>query len=472
MFRIKFIFSHKSRIRISYILFQLASLKKMFSNSMIFKLLIIFLTASSVFSDYQYSEVNLVCSRVTQKKINHISDKLFFCESTISIQTFFNTRLNNVYIAENVVKNKSSHINALSLKNMTNFTFLPFEITKDWNLKAFEIENSGLMHIDQHDMQQFGMHILHVRFFRTKLTVLENNLFQFNPNLISISFELNPLKHIGPMFFENLKKMRHLKDAKRINCKDETFLSFVGLSSPKYDSIKCHDFDSLRDFISTVQFRKKNINNRNQFDGLTQQISNINKVITNHDIKIKDLFEKNNVTRKIVDDFHDENQIARTELKKKIPELQSENKNSTDEDKYMIMESKNIQMLMQNLLECKNSKLNLLMEPEILIIYCIMFAFIITSFTLFTYIILTSKKLNNKITIDKVISHELQTMTDYHNARQFEEADTREIYNDIANCTSSQSNEINIEFNQSSNNLQELYAVVDRKKGNYCSKML
>lgn len=80
-----------------------------------------------------------------------------------------------------------------------------------WNLVALNVQESGLMHIDQQDMKQFGSELLWIRLFETKLTALNGDLFDHNPNLVFVSFEGNALKYIDSQLFENFKQMKYLE---------------------------------------------------------------------------------------------------------------------------------------------------------------------------------------------------------------------------------------------------------------------
>lgn len=54
-------------------------------------------------------------------------------------------------------------------------------------------------------LMQFGPDLEYVRFYQTRLTALEGDIFEFNPNLFFINLEKNPLKYVDALLFENFK---------------------------------------------------------------------------------------------------------------------------------------------------------------------------------------------------------------------------------------------------------------------------
>lgn len=120
--------------------------------------------------------------------------------------------------------------------------FLPSGIKEMFpNLKVLDIKKCGLMHLDVNDMLQFGSDIVAIHLERTRLTVLENNLFQFNTNLMSISIIENPLKYIDPQFFDNLKRRKGTLETVELNgdC------SCIEYGGRKFKKSEGHDIETF-----------------------------------------------------------------------------------------------------------------------------------------------------------------------------------------------------------------------------------
>lgn len=118
-----------------------------------------------------------------------------------------------------------SSIKALSIIK-ADMKFLPKGIKDKFpSLKAIDIASSGMTHLDVDNMKQFGSDLEYASFGQNEITVLRANLFQFNPKLIAISFNANPLKIIEPEFFVNLLKMYDLVSVTLWNsgCIDDGF---------------------------------------------------------------------------------------------------------------------------------------------------------------------------------------------------------------------------------------------------------
>lgn len=74
-------------------------------------------------------------------------------------------------------------------------------------MRALEIFNSGLTHLEREDMRQFGVQLTFVGFLRNALTALHADVFAFNANLQHIHFHNVPLGFIDPLFFQNFRRL-------------------------------------------------------------------------------------------------------------------------------------------------------------------------------------------------------------------------------------------------------------------------
>lgn len=90
--------------------------------------------------------------------------------------------------------------------------FMPARINKFFPIiSAFVIVESGLTHLEQNDMRQFGDMLKFSNFRKNLLTSLEGDVFEINTNLKYIILSGNPLKHISPKLFKSFENMSHLK---------------------------------------------------------------------------------------------------------------------------------------------------------------------------------------------------------------------------------------------------------------------
>lgn len=88
-------------------------------------------------------------------------------------------------------------------------------------MRALEIFNVGLTHLEREDMRQFGVQLTYVGFLGSALTALQADVFAFNPNLQHIHFYNVPLAFIDPSFFRNFRtlplKIARFEDSNCIN---------------------------------------------------------------------------------------------------------------------------------------------------------------------------------------------------------------------------------------------------------------
>ena len=77
------------------------------------------------------------------------------------------------------------------------------------NLKGIRIESTGLKEIHQSDLKDYSK-LVALWFFGNDLEVLEENLFEFNPNIEWISLGANKITHIDPFVLAKLIKLKTL----------------------------------------------------------------------------------------------------------------------------------------------------------------------------------------------------------------------------------------------------------------------
>jgi Leucine-rich repeat (LRR) protein len=77
------------------------------------------------------------------------------------------------------------------------------------NLKMIAIEHGRLKEIKQSDLRPFPK-LVTVWLSNNDIEFLEDGLFAYNPELVSVNFHYNKIIHIGTQVFENLNKLRWL----------------------------------------------------------------------------------------------------------------------------------------------------------------------------------------------------------------------------------------------------------------------
>jgi len=77
------------------------------------------------------------------------------------------------------------------------------------NLKGIQIYNTGLKEIHQSDLKDFPK-LTNIWLGLSDLEIIEENLFEFNPNLEFIYFGSNKISHIDPHVFDKLLKLNNL----------------------------------------------------------------------------------------------------------------------------------------------------------------------------------------------------------------------------------------------------------------------
>lgn len=157
----------------------------------------------------------------------------------------FDTKIRHTEIQESRKSIKMKSIEAIHIKRAPNLKFLPFGLKNFLpKLKAIDVQNSGLMHLDQLDMEPFGIDLVYIRFFRTELTYLEGVVFEFNSNLVYVDFGSNPFQHIDLQLFINLKHFRRLEEFSLFNCDciDKTYRKSAGHDINAFNwSSTCND---------------------------------------------------------------------------------------------------------------------------------------------------------------------------------------------------------------------------------------
>lgn len=93
-----------------------------------------------------------------------------------------------------------------------NVRFIPKGISNIFrNLRVLAIEISGILAINRENFKEFGNKLEFVSFYQNSITSIDENVFDYNPNLRHIYLADNPIKYIDSRFFENLKILSRIE---------------------------------------------------------------------------------------------------------------------------------------------------------------------------------------------------------------------------------------------------------------------
>lgn len=127
-----------------------------------------------------------------------------------------------------------SHFERLNIIGASLLKFIPTDIgSKLSNLKVLSIQFSGLLSVNKENLKEFGNSILIIDLESNKITSINADLIEFNPNLKSIYLQGNPLRFIEPAFFANLKKLESIEcvDLLSAGCTDQFVYIHEGLQN-------------------------------------------------------------------------------------------------------------------------------------------------------------------------------------------------------------------------------------------------
>jgi len=88
--------------------------------------------------------------------------------------------------------------------------YFPSDLNKFFkNLKGISISSTGLKEIHQRDLKDFPK-LMNLYLYSSDLEIIEENLFEFNPNLDLMSLNTNKITHIDPHVLDRLLKLKTL----------------------------------------------------------------------------------------------------------------------------------------------------------------------------------------------------------------------------------------------------------------------
>lgn len=196
--------------------------------------------------------VEIECREIRNEKWKSMNREHWTCRNNYSSLVANDP---NVEIDEILFPNRSQVENldkfgALYIKN-AKMKFMPNGIKRIFpNLEAIIITYCELTYLDKENMKQFGRDLQLADFKGNLITVLDDDLFEFNHNLKLINFYACPLKFIDPGFFERLQHFDQIENVWMRNCKciDQKFelsLSSEGIANFEWNNENCTDIVKL-----------------------------------------------------------------------------------------------------------------------------------------------------------------------------------------------------------------------------------
>lgn len=247
---------------------------------LIFFLLVTFGTSSLVISQYcsnKIEKIEIICSSI--EKANCCGSQLT-CDGGNSIKsTFSDTSVSSVVHNNNSEVKNLPQITALTINHAT-VKFIPSGIGKQFtNLKVLFIRSSGLLSVNKNNLKEFGSSLNFLDLYENKITSIDADLFEYNPNMEVIALDGNPFRHIEPEFFTNLKKFRveRIDIRSRDGCIYQHFETSSGhnIATFKWNNEKC--IDSTAKLETVIQYV---INN--DFKCLHENINNLKVKMIEH----------------------------------------------------------------------------------------------------------------------------------------------------------------------------------------------
>lgn len=199
-------------------------------------LLFLFIAVGTLSAELQgcsIQNIEIICERI---KIAHLEAKIGDVLTCYADKSMKST-IPGSAVSSVVHKNGSEVTNLDNVEGLGIFKatvkFIPTNLGKKIpNLKFLEITLSGLLSVNKENFREFGDSLRGINLAGNKIISIDADLFEYNSNLYIIQLVQNPLRHIEPEFFHNLKNLKNISevDLESAGCMNQQFDKRFGTS--------------------------------------------------------------------------------------------------------------------------------------------------------------------------------------------------------------------------------------------------
>lgn len=252
-----------------------------------FTILLLFVALSSLansqYCSKQSEKVSIVCSSFKNVPFPDLESVLLCVGDKFITVAFPDASVSSVVHSNNSQVTNAVEVEALVIHG-AKVKFIPSGIKSNFpNLKALAISSCGLMSVNKDNFKEFGSSLEVLVLGYNKLTLIDADLFDYNPNLKIIELNYNPIRHIESEFFTNLKSLKSLKEIslESANCISQRFgTSKDQIATFEWESKNCTDFAAK---LGTEYLLGKNfdcvdakiISLKNEFSEIRAEMENI-----------------------------------------------------------------------------------------------------------------------------------------------------------------------------------------------------
>ena len=136
--------------------------------------------------------------------------KIYFCnvQNTLNITSLDAAQVDNI-TGTHLAGFNNDNVEAISI-TQGQIIYFPRGLNKIYkNLKGISIVSNGFKEIHQSDLKDFPK-LMNLYLYSKNIEILEENLFEFNPNLELVHINTNIITHIDPKVFDRLIKLKYL----------------------------------------------------------------------------------------------------------------------------------------------------------------------------------------------------------------------------------------------------------------------
>lgn len=192
------------------------------------------------------SEVEIICLEIHNENWPHIGDQLTCNVDESIISIFSDSSVSSVVYSNKSEVMKLAEIAALQIQDATEVKLIPSGIKRLFpNLKVLVIHNCDLLSVSKEILKEFGNFLEGLDLPYNKIISIDADLLKYNSNLKGIWLNDNPILHIEPEFFTNLKNLKNIErvDFRSTNCMHYVFDTSYGhnISTFMWKNEKCTD---------------------------------------------------------------------------------------------------------------------------------------------------------------------------------------------------------------------------------------